>query len=317
MPARFDVDRLAKWMRMPRIALEGPKKKATFESLRGLVVLIEHQLNKGARKDWFLIAKSVGFRNKEGGAPLMIPGFVPTAEIAARLAEGQDASAIAKSVGAKKPNVMQAIAFENQWSGRSKAQKKAAPKTKTKAIPARERRKKAATALVAEVIALAKKGKALPAKEIRALRMGDGKPISKSLAAWLAFEVAHTPKRKKNRLVGASLEKVATDLAEHVGELGLEFGRLPGTCYVVMQGDEQVDFLYAGAPDADGEYPVLTFDSRELDVTLAAPGYDVWLAKTYELIGPETLGAVPKDYEKLMAEHARRNMSGKRTLSLT
>ena len=315
MPAPFDIDRIAKWLRMPRVALEG-KKKATFDSLRTFVVLIEHALNKTAPKDAFLIAKSVGFRKKDGGVPLMIPGFVPTADIAARVAAGEDASSVAKSAGAKKNNVNDAIAFEKKWSGR-KATPKKKPQAKTKVIPARERRKKAPSALVGEVIAIAEKGKPLSAKEIRALRMGDGKTIPKSLAAWLAFDVSHTPRRAKNRLVGASLEKVATDLADHVADLELDFARLPGTCYVLMQGDEQVDFLYAGLADADGEYPVLTFDSRELDVALAAPGFDVWLAKTFELVGPETIGVVPRAYAKLMDEHARRNMHGKRALPLT
>lgn len=327
MAAPFDAKLMSRLLKLPAIAITAHKtKKVTFESVSGLARALLPVNTSKTPADVFLVAKSVGFRKKEGGVPLVIPGYAPVADVVARVAAGEDRSAIASSIGARRPDIDNAVTFHAQWFGKSPA---VAKKPEKPAAPARKpdpavTRKAAGLpgpeAQVEGVIRVAAAGKDKPRKlaaaAVAELRLASGAPLPASLRCWLAHDTHLTPERKKGRLVARTLAQIAKELAPHLLELDLEFSKLPGDCYPLQIGDEQASFLYAGIPDSDGELPVLVLDSREQDVVLAAPGFDVWLATVYDLVESESIGTLPRAYGKLMTEHGRLNLGGKKALAL-
>ena len=339
MPAPFDSKLVAELLGMPPIAFTDYKtKKVRFEGVANLARAMLYELNKKAPADTCVVARNVGFRKKEGGTPLVIPGYVPVVDVVARAAAGEPPEAIAKSIGGRAPDVKNVLAFAAKHL--RKAGKVAASAKTAAAAEARKPAKKppaakpkkpdpkvtrasarlpSASEQVDAVVARAsgekRKRKPLAAALVAKLRLG-GARVPKSLARWLAFDTALAPPHRSGELVATPLAQIAKKLAPHLAGLGLDYDRLPGACYLLQLGDEQASFLYAGVPDADGELPVLVLDAREQDVALAAPGFDVWLATVHDVVPSEAIGELPEAYGKLMAEHARLSLGGKRSVAL-
>jgi hypothetical protein len=155
--------------------------------------------------------------------------------------------------------------------------------------------------------------KPVPAEVLATLTLG-GKPLPPSLRRWLAHHAALPRPYATKLLEGEGLTPSPWGAIAHralargsfgLGELG---AILPGRMLPLDVGDEQFRVLFVGEPDAAGEYPVLDVDvGWGPTVTLALPGFDVWLAVVAGLV-PAAKGRAM--HRAAIAEHARRNMAG-------
>ena len=159
------------------------------------------------------------------------------------------------------------------------------------------------------------RAQAVPAAALARLELAPGKPLSPCLARWLAFDGAWggllaDPARPS--FVAMRPSEIA---AEHLAlppELAAKFAEvvdaaLPAPCFYVGDGSSGPYFLYAGEPDADGEYPVFYVDADEAPVVfIAFPGFDFYLADM--LGGPERAA----EREALQRTHERASL-GTRT----
>lgn len=158
--------------------------------------------------------------------------------------------------------------------------------------------------------------------QIAALELVDGKPVAPSLARWLACDALLLPEIIRD--VSAPLldpkplrELVAAPLADR---FAASFsGRLPGALYPLTTGSDCTWVLYVGDADAIGEYPVLELRVDDVpSITLAAPGFDVWLAmrmRVLDLEGQRDLSRVPS-YAAAMDAQARANLGGERFIEV-
>lgn len=160
----------------------------------------------------------------------------------------------------------------------------------------------------------------LTATQIAALRLVDDKPISPSLARWLAFDVLLLPEiigdPSAPQLEPKSLQTLVA--APFADEFATTLGqRLPGALYPLTTGSESTWVLYVGEPDATGEYPVLELRCDDTpSVALVAPGFDVWLAtrmRVLDLEGQRDPSRVPS-YAAAMDAQAHANLGGERFL---
>ena len=159
----------------------------------------------------------------------------------------------------------------------------------------------------------------LPVEYLANLRVADDRRPPPSLMRWLGFEASFF-----RELISAADPPVlmSKPLAEVVappfGELfEHSLGRLlPGVLYPLTTGSDATWALYVGPPDSLGEYPVLELSiADEPTLSLAAPGFDVWLAMRMRMLDLEgRRDLFETSYGPAMSEHARLNLAGHQAL---
>ena len=165
--------------------------------------------------------------------------------------------------------------------------------------------------------------KPLTRAEIAQLAMPDGREIPPSLATWLAYDRLDIfePKGKAPRLRwrsfdGMMREQFDDETAARYAAFG---GLLTGQCLALPDAGDSRSFLYAGEPDAHGEYPVFIVDTDELAwVGLAYPGFDAYIAdgRVASVVTESYLDAWEHDHwAPHLEHHSRTNFGGLRELS--
>jgi hypothetical protein len=158
--------------------------------------------------------------------------------------------------------------------------------------------------------------------QIDQLAMPDGKEIPQSLAAWLAydtldiFEGSKAAPRLKWRSFGDMMrEQFDDETAAHYADFGK---LLTGQCLVLPGGSDSRRFMYAGTPDAHGEFPIFIVDTDELPwVGLAYPGFDAYIADglVANVITDTYMDAWQHDHwAPHLEHHARTNFGGFKAL---
>ena len=152
--------------------------------------------------------------------------------------------------------------------------------------------------------------------------MPDGSEIPQSLAAWLAydtlpiFEGSKAAPRLKWRSFG---EMMAEEFDDETAAHYADFSKLlTGKCLVLPDGTDSRRFMYAGKPDAHGEYPIFIVDTDELPwVGLAYPGFDAYIAdgRLANVITDTYMDAWQHDHwAPHLEHHARTNFGGFKAL---
>ena len=141
------------------------------------------------------------------------------------------------------------------------------------------------------------------AARARAGRSGRG-PTTPSVERWRRYSTQWVGRALRPMGWDRMLDTLAPWLRGMV--CGLDGPMLP-----LQLGDEQASFLHAGPRDAVGEWPVLTLDVRDQAVSLAAPGFDVWLALQHDVFDD-----VPRTYAPRMRWHVRHGLGGDAILRL-
>lgn len=113
------------------------------------------------------------------------------------------------------------------------------------------------------------KPRPVPPAALATLDLGPGKPLSPCLARWLAFDGAWVGLLDPNHpaFVAMRPSEIAREHLDLPPELVTRFAAavdavLPGDCFYVGNGSSGPCFLYAGVPDADGEYPIFYIDGN-------------------------------------------------------
>ncbi len=162
----------------------------------------------------------------------------------------------------------------------------------------------------------------LPRAQIAQLSMPDGSEIPESLAAWLAydtlpiFEGSKTAPRLKWR---SFADMMAEEFDDETASTFADFGKLlTGKCLVLPNGADSRRFMYAGKPDAHGEYPIFIVDTDELPwVGLAYPGFDAYIAdgRVANVVTKTYMDAWQHDHwAPHLEHHARTNFGGFKAL---
>jgi hypothetical protein len=137
-----------------------------------------------------------------------------------------------------------------------------------------------------------------------------GRPLPPSLRTWLAHHDS-LPRPWRTKLDDLSLSNWFTiadrTLARGSFGLGDLQARIPGSMLPLDVGDESFRVLFVGEPDAAGEVPVIDVDIESPAVTLALPGFDVWLAVMAGLVAAKKVRTL---YADALAEHANKNLGG-------
>jgi hypothetical protein len=163
-------------------------------------------------------------------------------------------------------------------------------------------------------IALAKRKReddisGMSAEEIKAIDLG-GKPLSPSLAHWLAndrdmFDLG--PPTSIKELIEGEFPEWAdafVGLAKY----------LTGPCVLLEGwGSDSRRFIYLGATDDRGEYPVFTLDIDDVPYACINGPVDVWLAQCAGALAAEKeYGVVPPAYEAARMALATKCFGGNR-----
>jgi hypothetical protein len=163
------------------------------------------------------------------------------------------------------------------------------------------------------------KAEPLPAEILDSLTFPGGRPLPPSLRRFLQYDYSYLgvlEDPKAPRLAFRSFtEMMKQEFDARTADMYGEFEKiLPGRCLVVPGGSDSRRFLYAGEPDAHGEYPVFVVDTDELPfVCLAYPGLDLYLADgavTDILKGTYTDCFRHRGYKPALVDQARRNFGG-------
>lgn len=139
-----------------------------------------------------------------------------------------------------------------------------------------------------------------------------GHPLPPSLRRWLAHH-ALLPRPVRTRLwpEGLGLSSWRDVAPRALGRQVLPPDPPPplAACGLLPLdvGDSSFRVLVAGVPDAAGELPVLDVDADDPSVTLAMPGFDVWLAVMAGLVDPKKVRA---HHEAALREHAQASLGG-------
>ena len=169
-------------------------------------------------------------------------------------------------------------------------------------------------AVVDEIIAKVRKKKTskpgpVATAALAQLDLGPGKPLSPCLARWLAFDGAWVGLDPAHpSFVAMRPSEIAREHLDLPPELVTRFAAavdalLPADCFYLGNGSSGPCFLYAGVPDADGEYPIFYIDADEAPVVfIAFPGFDYYLC--------DMLGGPDREQErrKLQRVHERANL---------
>jgi hypothetical protein len=160
----------------------------------------------------------------------------------------------------------------------------------------------------------------LSEKQIAELAFPGGRPLPPSLARFLAFDAEYLGVLEGNppRLRFRSFMDMIRELKDFVTpELYEVYTKKVFTqpCLSLPAGSERTRFLYAGKPDAYGEYPIFALDLAEAPyVAMSQPGLDVYLAEGVlsELTGHGY--ADDQDFNGVygpdLVDQARRNFHG-------
>jgi hypothetical protein len=158
----------------------------------------------------------------------------------------------------------------------------------------------------------------VPPSILKKLRLPNDEKLSPALKTFLAFDAS---------LLGWSFddeepEFEAMSFDELVGqEIGDEsvsaFGEacelLDGDCLLIAGEGESTSFLYIGAPDDQGEYPVITISQGDTAAVFGFVPFDVWIAQRLGLIARgDTPGSVPDEYVPTTQALADSNGDGRR-----
>lgn len=159
---------------------------------------------------------------------------------------------------------------------------------------------------------------------IASLRLPGNRPLSPSLAEWLAFDAGFfewldddghpvLPERDVGEL---ALAVYPGDDAQTAATFtGLTAELMKGFCLPLPLGDQSRRFLYLSEPDELGEYPVLLLDIDDQPyVGVEYPGIDVYLATHAGLIEtPERMSGSYADdprFRSRMEHHIRTALGG-------
>ncbi|WP_246124112.1 hypothetical protein [Nocardia bhagyanarayanae] len=147
-----------------------------------------------------------------------------------------------------------------------------------------------------------------------------GRPLPPSLRAWLAFDVGLLERYgwfgPDGGFAARRLDELVRDeLGEPWAECYAPLAERFEECFLLPGGSDSRRILTVGAPDSEGEYPVLALDVDDLPfVGLMYPGFDVYLADTAGLIRTEfpTYTALFDHavYSRRMRQHARSWFAG-------
>jgi hypothetical protein len=178
-------------------------------------------------------------------------------------------------------------------------------------------------ALVEKVIARIKADEAIdepepvPPKVLERLKFPNGKPLSPGLRAFLAFDsswVSWFSDPGDPEFEPMSVSELVEEELEGWGEHFKEVDEmLPGDCFLLPGGCDSRRFLYVGAADSFGEYPVFVVDTDDVPwIALDTPGFDVWIAREFGVV-PEAsaYGEVPAEYVPHLNAHAKLNFGGR------
>ncbi|MEO8549801.1 MAG: hypothetical protein ABI678_07500, partial [Kofleriaceae bacterium] len=143
----------------------------------------------------------------------------------------------------------------------------------------------------------------LTAEELAGLSLPGGRPLPASLAKLLAFDqdfldVLEDDDDGKLQLAFRSFKDLMAEEFDEETAANVDFSELlPGPCLVIPSEasglDARARFMYAGEPDAFGEYPVFVVDIAEVPfVAIEYPGLDVFLADgiTEDIVDDGALG---------------------------
>ncbi|NUP13106.1 MAG: hypothetical protein HOW73_44260 [Polyangiaceae bacterium] len=168
----------------------------------------------------------------------------------------------------------------------------------------------------------------LSPEQLDALTFPNGSPLSPSLREWLAFDASivgwfedlETPAFAASNM--GDVARAAYAEERHTTAFStLSTQALPDNGYLLPGGKVVRRFLYTGATDSTGEYPILAFDVDGLPfVGIEQPGFDVWLACAAGVLFPprQVIGSFIDD-ELLgprMKEHADKLFGGRLSLAL-
>lgn len=139
----------------------------------------------------------------------------------------------------------------------------------------------------------------LGAAAISKLTFTGGTPLPPSLAAALAYDRTRITIAGKHVRAMKFAEWAAQVLPEWAEPLNKAFGRtFTGPCVPLSSGSESGTFLYLGAADKAGEYPVDSVDVDDVpEWEVSFGGYDAWLASD--------LGTARKGTDARIADHAK------------
>jgi hypothetical protein len=158
--------------------------------------------------------------------------------------------------------------------------------------------------------------------QIDLLEMPSGDEIPQSLAAWLAYDAldifAGNPEAPHLNWQSFG-EMMQEEFDDEIAAQFADFGKLlTGKCLVLPGGSDSRRFMYAGNPDAHGEYPVFIVDTDELPwVGLAYPGFDAYIADglVANVITDTYMDAWQHDHwAPHLEHHARANFGGFKAL---
>ena len=158
--------------------------------------------------------------------------------------------------------------------------------------------------------------------QIDLLEMPGGDEIPQSLAAWLAYDTLDifagseaAPHLRWQSFTDMMREQFDEETAAHYAGFAK---LLTGQCLVLPGGTDSRRFMYAGNPDAHGEYPVFIADTDELPwVGLAYPGFDAYIADglVASVITDTYMDAWQHDHwTPHLKHHARTNFGGFKAL---
>jgi hypothetical protein len=165
----------------------------------------------------------------------------------------------------------------------------------------------------------------VPPEVIAGLRLPGGRPLPPSLRRWLAFDgswlaaIGWYDDPRHPVFEGRTLGEAAAYAYGESGPLVEMFtafeALLPQRCFPLVGGSDSRRLLYAGEPDASGEYPVLVTDIDDMPyVAVMYPGLDVYLAElagVIELDLAEYTGLIDhEEYGARTREHAARTGLG-------
>ena len=158
--------------------------------------------------------------------------------------------------------------------------------------------------------------------QIDLLEMPGGGEIPQSLATWLAYDAldifAGNPEAPHLKWQSFG-EMMQEQFDDEIAAQFADFGKLlTGKCLVLPGGSDSRRFMYAGNPDAHGEYPVFIVDTDELPwVGLAYPGFDAYIADglVANVITDTYMDAWQHDHwAPHLEHHARANFGGFKAL---
>lgn len=156
--------------------------------------------------------------------------------------------------------------------------------------------------------------------ELAGLSLPGGRPLPPSLAKLLAFDqdfldILEDDDDGKLQLAFRSFKDMMAEEFDDETAENADFSELlPGPCLVIPGDNDSRRFMYAGEPDAFGEYPVFVVDIADIPfVAIEYPGLDVFLADgvTEDIADDGVIGCFEHPvYGPMLEDQARRNFDG-------